>query len=355
MSRFFDGVQRFTEAFLTRRRRINRIKKEKQRAKNPILDWAEALLWAAGWVLLINQYLVQAYRIPSGSMIDTLLIGDHIFVNKLVYGPEVLPGLAKIPSPVKPKRNDIIVFENPSYISKGTAFDVAQRIIYMLTFSLVDIDRDERGEPRVHFLIKRAAGTAGDRFVIDRGEMKILFAGEDRWVWERDYIAARGWNHHLSRLVDEDQYPAQEALGKLEAYRDIPGEPPPSVSAAAGSGGGAAQDSFAVERAWLETLRGAYPQDGRYRMLLARLNQGWYVPEGRVFPLGDNRDNSRDGRWFGPVRIAKVIGQGSLIYWPLWRAAGGAGNSETRFPNLETEDSAFEKALGIDWRAGPIR
>jgi signal peptidase I len=340
MSRFFDRVQELTEVFLTRRRRINREKKEKQRAKNPILDWVEALLWAAGWVLLINQYLLQAYRIPSGSMIDTLLIGDHIFVNKLIYGPEILPGLAKIPSPIKPKRNDIIVFENPSYISQGTAFDVAQRIIYMLTFSLVDIDRDEKGEPRVHFLIKRAAGVAGDRFVIDRGEMKILFAGEDRWVWERDYIAGRGWNHNLSRLINGDQYPAQEALGKLEAYRNIPGDPPPSLSAAAGSIRGTMQDSFAIERAWLETLRGAYPQEGRYRMLLARLNQGWYVPEGRVFPLGDNRDNSRDGRWFGPVRIAKVIGQGSLIYWPLWRSAGA---------------SASGSAPGIDWRAGPIR
>jgi signal peptidase I len=354
MSRFFDRIQSLTEAFLSRRRRVNRIKKEKQRAKNPVLDWAEALLWAAGWVLLINQYLLQAYRIPSGSMIDTLLIGDHIFVNKLVYGPELLPGFAKLPSPIKPKRNDIIVFENPSYLSKGTAFDVAQRIIYMLTFSLLDIDRDEKGDPRVHFLIKRAAGVAGDRFVIDRGEMKILFAGEDRWVWERDYITRRGWNHKLSRLISGDQYPAQEALGKLDAYRNIPGEAPSSISAGSAGFTGALQDNFAVDRAWLETLRGAYPQDDRYRMLLARLNQGWYVPEGRVFPLGDNRDNSRDGRWFGPVRIAKIIGQGSLIYWPFWRSAG-TGNSADRRPDSDAGNSAFEKALGIDWRAGPIR
>jgi signal peptidase I len=344
MSDVFDKIQNLTEAFLSRRRRINRIKKEKQKAKNPIIDWVEALLWAAGWVLLINQYLLQAYRIPSGSMIDTLLIGDHIFVNKLVYGPELLPGFAKIPSPIKPKRNDIIVFENPSYISKGTAFDVAQRIIYMLTFSLVDIDRDEKGDPRVHFLIKRTAGVAGDRFTIDRGEMKILFAGEDRWVWERDYMADRGWNHNLSRLIDADQYLAQEALGKLEAYRNIPGEAPPSLVSAAGSGRGM-QDSFAIDKAWLETLRGAYPHDDRYRMLFARLRQGWYVPEGRVFPLGDNRDNSRDGRWFGPVRIAKIIGKGSIIYWPFWRSTQGDNS----------QGSALERSLGIEWRAGPIR
>ncbi|MDR3147701.1 MAG: S26 family signal peptidase [Treponema sp.] len=346
----FDRIQALTEAFLTRRRRIRRQKKEKQRAKNPVLDWLEAIIWAAGWVLLINQYLLQAYQIPSGSMINTLLIGDHIFVNKFIYGPELLPGFAKLPSPVKPQRNDIIIFENPAYIGRGTAFDVAQRIIYMLTFSLVDIDRDEKGDPRVHFLIKRAAGVAGDRFVIEGGEMKVLFAGEDHWVWERDYDAARGWNHQLSRLIDQDEYPAQEALGKLEAYRSIGREPPQDLVLAVGQGWGAMQDVYAVDRARLETLRGAQPQDARYRALLARHTQGWYVPEGRLFPLGDNRDNSRDGRSFGPVRIGKVLGQGSLIYWPLWRSTADRGEN-----SAGPGTSAFEESLGINWRAGPIR
>jgi signal peptidase I len=329
---FFDRIQYATEFFLSWWRRIKREKKEKQRKKNLVLDWVEAFIWAAGMVLLINQYLLQAYQIPSGSMIDTLLIGDRIFVNKLIYGPELLPGLGKLPSPVRPKRNDIIIFENPSYLSRGPVFDIAQRILYMLTLSLVDIDRDESGEPKVHFLIKRAVGEGGDRFVTRQGELRILFSGETRWVEERDYQAERGWNHNLSRMVKPGEYPALDALGKIEAYRDMGLNPPESLRARV-AGLNAVQDSFAVERAWLETLRGALPQDSRYRTLLARHRLGWYVPEGRIMPLGDNRDNSRDGRYFGPVRLTKVLGKGSLIYWPLWRQGSD----------------------GIDWRAGLIR
>jgi signal peptidase I len=317
---FFDQLQQFTEGYLTRRRQVRRIKKEKQQAKNPVLDWIEAFLWAAGVVLLINQYLFQAYQIPSGSMIDTLLIKDRIFVNKIIYGPELLPGIAKLPSPIKPKRNDVIIFENPSYISQGPVFDIAQRIIYMLTLSLVDIDRDESGDPKVHFLIKRAAGMGGDRFIARRGEMEIRFAGEDRWTPEREYLADRGINHNLSRLMEASGYPALEAAGRAAAYMDLGLSVPLELSAAAASVNTLRYPDYLVhEQARLELIRGAYPQENRYRTLLSRHTQGWYVPEGRILPLGDNRDNSRDGRYFGPVRESKILGKGALIYWPLKR------------------------------------
>jgi signal peptidase I len=317
---FFDRLQGVTETFLTWRRRVRRIKKEKIRAKNPILDWLEAFIWAAGMVLLINQYLFQAYAIPSGSMIDTLLIKDRIFVNKILFGPELLPGIAKLPSPIKPKRDEVIIFENPSYISRGPAFDIVHRILYMLTVSLVDIDRDENGEPRAQFLIKRAAGMGGDHFVSDRGEMRIRFAGEERWVRERDYNGDLGLSHNLSRLMTESAYPALEAAGKASAYMDL-GLNPPTELLARGAPVNSLRypDSFASGRAWLETLRGAYPQDSRYRTSLARQSLGWYVPEGYILPLGDNRDNSRDGRFFGPVKQSKVLGKALIIYWPLGR------------------------------------
>jgi len=317
---FFDRVQLITEKYLSRRARIRRIKKEKRKAKNPVLDWIEAFLWAACMVLLLNQYLVQAYRIPSGSMIDTLNIGDHVFVNKIVYGPELLPGFFKLPSPVKPVRNDIIIFENPSYISRGTVFDIAQRIIYMLTLTLVDIDKDASGEPRVHFLIKRAAGSAGDRFVMENGEIKIKFDGETRWVDEREYNKLRGWNHNITRLISQDEYEILEAAGKASGWTDRGLRPSLELFDFSSQVSNIRfPDYLAHEIARLETLRKASPADARYSMLLARMRLGWYVPEGRIFPMGDSRDNSRDGRYFGPVKLSKVLGKGLVIYWPLWR------------------------------------
>ncbi|MCL2764895.1 MAG: signal peptidase I [Treponema sp.] len=320
---FFDNVQLITEKYLTHRARVQYIKKEKQKRKKPLVDLFETFIWAVCMVLLANQYLVQAYRIPSGSMIDTLNIGDHVIVNKLIYGPELLPGLAKLPSLIEPKRNDIIIFESPDYISRGTVFDIAQRIIYMLTLSLVDIDRDERGEQRVHFLIKRAAGQAGDRFLIDKGEMKIRFAGEDSWVSEREYNASRGWGHNINRLMKEEHYLSLAAAGKARGWNDA-GLPVSQslMNTALQTDNQYYSDGIAFHRTRLETLRKAAVHDKRYSTLLARNRLGWYVPEGRVFTLGDNRDSSNDGRFFGPVRTSKVLGKGMIIFWPLMNIGG---------------------------------
>jgi len=317
---FFGQIQIITEKFLTNRKMKRRIKKEERQAKNPLLDWIGAFVWAAGMVLLANQYLVQAYRIPSGSMIDTLNIGDHVFVNKIKYGPELLPGILKLPSPFKPKRNDIIIFENPSYISRGPVFDIAQRILYMVTLTLVDIDREDNGDPRVHFLIKRAVGAAGDRFVLESGNMRVLFSGEKDWVNEHDYIKARGWEHNITRIMKAEQYPAIAAAGQAAAFMDLGMTVPEDLLALASQARSLqAPDLISLEKARLETLRKMVPNEKRYSMLLARHKLGWYIGEGRIFPLGDNRDNSRDGRYFGPVRMTRVLGSGMIVYWPPWR------------------------------------
>jgi signal peptidase I len=317
---FFSSLQQITESFLTKRARIRYEKKKERKAKNPIIDWLDALLWAACMVLLANQYLIQAYKIPSGSMIDALNIGDHVVVNKIVYGPELLPGFFKLPSLIHPKRNEIIIFENPSYISRGTIFDITHRVINMLTLTLIDIDKDEKGAPRVHFLIKRSVGYSGDRVMLDNGDIKIRFSGEDHFIDETDYNEAMGWNHHVSRLMTQEQYPALNAAAKAAGWIDMKLYPSANLlSQSDGTKEMQSPDYLAYEKTRIETLRKAAPGDSRYATLLAKHRLGWYVPHGRVLPLGDNRDNSRDGRYFGPVKESKILGKGIIVYWPLWR------------------------------------
>ena len=73
----------------------------------------KSIAGAVAIYLVIKTFLIEAYRIPSGSMIPTLLIGDWLFVNKLVYGPVVPFTNTHLPGYADPKRNDVVVFVSP--------------------------------------------------------------------------------------------------------------------------------------------------------------------------------------------------------------------------------------------------
>lgn len=76
-------------------------------------EWSEALIVAVVLALIIRTFLFQAFKIPSGSMLDTLLIGDHLLVNKFIYGTQV-PFMDDTYLKMRdPERGDVIVFEFP--------------------------------------------------------------------------------------------------------------------------------------------------------------------------------------------------------------------------------------------------
>lgn len=97
----------------------------RENAKSKIREFIESVLIAFVIAAFIISFIVQAFKIPSGSMIPTLLIGDHLFVNKFIYGVKI-PYIRKTIIPVTdPKREDVIVFIYPQDRSK----DFIKRVI----------------------------------------------------------------------------------------------------------------------------------------------------------------------------------------------------------------------------------
>ena len=78
-----------------------------------IREWVESILIAVILALFIRTFFIQAFKIPSGSMRPTLLEGDKIMVNKIVYGPKVPFTHYRIPGLREPRRGDIVVFKYP--------------------------------------------------------------------------------------------------------------------------------------------------------------------------------------------------------------------------------------------------
>jgi signal peptidase I len=95
------------------------------RKKSVVREYAEAIVVAVALTLLIRTFVIQAFRIPTGSMEDTLLVGDFLFVNKFIYGAHVPFTDATLPALRKPRRGDIMVFRYP----RDTSRDFIKRVI----------------------------------------------------------------------------------------------------------------------------------------------------------------------------------------------------------------------------------
>jgi signal peptidase I len=93
--------------------------------KHIIREYGESIIIAIILALIIRTFVVQAFKIPSGSMEDTLAIGDHILVNKFIYGTKIPFADKRVLKIRDPRRGDVIVFEYPEDPSK----DFIKRVI----------------------------------------------------------------------------------------------------------------------------------------------------------------------------------------------------------------------------------
>jgi len=192
----------------------------------------------------IRAFVIEPYRIPSGSMFPTLLIGDHLFVNKFVYGIKLPFTRIRLPGLREPERGDVIVF---SVAKRGPQ-----------TFPA-----DLRPDLPTEEFVKRIIGIPGDR---------IEF--RDGGVWLNGEPVE---THPLDEKFEDD---AGRLLGEAEVHLG--------------------EHRFRI----LDDPQVSLPEPGPV-----------VVPPGRYFMLGDNRDHSKDSRFWGTVDLAEIKGPAMFLYW----------------------------------------
>jgi signal peptidase I len=117
-------------------------------------DQVSALVLAVGIALCIRAFVVEPFRIPSGSMLPTLLIGDHLFVNKFIYGPKIPFTDIRLPGLREPERGDVVVFAVARSNSRIFPADLKP-----------DLPRDD--------FVKRIVGLPGDRIEVRGGHVYV--------------------------------------------------------------------------------------------------------------------------------------------------------------------------------------
>jgi signal peptidase I len=148
--------------------------------KGELREYAESIFVAIGVALLLRAFVIEAFKIPSGSMLPTLQIQDHIFVNKLAYGPQIPFTSVRLWSSLPPERGDVIVFVYPDNPPDAPSQDFIKRAIALPGDTLVV----EGGHPIINGwrVPSCRVGTyeyrEGSSNPLKRGELYIEFLGD---------------------------------------------------------------------------------------------------------------------------------------------------------------------------------
>jgi len=277
--------------------------------KHAFHEWGEAGFSAVWLALIIRALLVEAYSIPSESMVPTLLISDHLLVSKTTFGWPVPFGHGRMLKFRDVRRGEIVIFVPPhlpklSYVKRcvglpGDTIEVRGKLVFI-----------NGQEAEVPFSFGRLAGVAPSSLpALETKREEYLDAvrphmqGLDRaapsayqttWLGPFElpagtYYLEAAWAfvHPYARLLDSVSAGTYETVAKGEVEPSVPGQP-------------------------------NWTKDHGYG------NRDWFGPytlaSDEYWMMGDNRDNSLDSRYFGPVKAEALRGTPLVRYWPLDRA-----------------------------------
>jgi signal peptidase I len=249
-------------------------------------EYFESLVVTAIMALFGMTFVVQAVKVPTGSMQNTILIGDHLLVNKFIFAPgPVMPFLPQR----EIRRGDIIVFKYPG------KFQGEERFRDSLD---VDDTRPDNTPYKTNY-VKRVVGLPGD------------------------VLEVRGTDVYINgQLLPEHKV----------AAINPPGEDDPATSG--DERGAPLKDEQGVPlvggNAPVPTPESAYNVFWRPDRLRpsrhAVEGEKFIVPDGYYFVMGDNRDNSLDSRFWGYVPRDAIIGRAMFVYWSYDESASSGGN-----------------------------
>lgn len=197
------------------------------------LEWIDALIQAASLVLLINLFLFQLYAIPSESMVPEFMIKDRVVVLKTPSGPKFPLSNVGIPRMRTYKRGDIIVFSNPHYndTKEARVRSFVSQLVYMLSFTTININRDEFGAIKADPLVKRIVGVPGEKIMLVDGVLYAKtkdsqnfepVAEDSRWAaWNIDALP-RSEKALVQRIpLSQESFQLMESLEALRANADL--------------------------------------------------------------------------------------------------------------------------------------
>ncbi len=282
--------------------------------------------------LVIRPFVVQAFYIPSGSMLDTLHIEDRILVNKFLY--HFRP----------PERHDIVVFHAPLQGITGVPVspdekDFIKRVIGQpgdtveVTPDTVMVDEkpavevsDAVGDPNGNFMHtvqhglrwyeKERAPQVQGNMLWENGEPRVVATPSGHAERHDDQLWVNG--QRLAYVGGPEGFRVSNDLSPFGAAPDVRG----TVYYLPQSD----QPALIVLKGRQLTLRHGYvtlnghPQEEPFIRQSPRYEMPAYrVPAGYFFVMGDNRNDSNDSHAWGPVDEHRIVGKAMLIFWPLNR------------------------------------
>ena len=210
-------------------------------------------------------FILQAVTVPTGSMQNTINIGDYLLVNKFIFAPGGRP-LPLLPQR-EIERGDIIVFKFPGYpdfLNKSRA------------------EKEQAGEPYKVNFVKRVIGLPGDKIEVKENHVFV----NDQQLPEHRIIGDTNTEESALQTKDFEPRTPDEKYDVYYSARNIKN---PSI-----------------------------PDEADF----AAPGKPYTVPENSYFVMGDSRNRSLDSRYWGPVSRDLIIGRAMFVYWSCDRAAG---------------------------------